>query len=190
MSLATLRLMLLAGAALGICLAVAGSSAAQDTPTVGKPGPKVDLPATQIESVFPDRKGAKTLNLADFQGKKNVVLFFYPRALTSGCTVESCGFRDKVADFAKLDTVIIGISTDTLELQQKFTDKHMLNFPLFADTDKTVTKAFGVLNPNGTAQRKTFVFDKKGVLRKIYDKVTPASHPEEVLKFVKEELAK
>jgi peroxiredoxin Q/BCP len=81
--------------------------------------------------------------------------------------------------------VVIGISTDPLALQQKFTDKEKLNFPLYADADKTVAKAFGVLSPGGTAQRQTFVIDKKGNVVKHYPKVTPATHPDEVLAFVK-----
>src|SRR5438034_299937 len=89
----------------------------------GDPAPAVNLQATQIEKVLPDKKDAKTLNLKDFEGKKNVVLFFYPKAMTKGCTIESCGFRDKVEEFAKLDTVVIGISTDTLADQVKFTEK-------------------------------------------------------------------
>jgi cytochrome oxidase Cu insertion factor (SCO1/SenC/PrrC family) len=84
MSLATLRLLVLAGIACFLCLAFAANAAADDPPTVGKPIPKVDLPATQIELVLPDKKGAKTLNLADLKGKKNIVLFFYPKALTGG----------------------------------------------------------------------------------------------------------
>ncbi len=111
-------------------------------PKVGEPAPAFDLPATQIDKVLPDKKDAKTLSLKDLKGK-NVVLFFYPKALTKGCTIESCGFRDRVEKFAALDTVIVGISNDTLELQGKFTSKEKLSFPLLADTDKSVTKAYG-----------------------------------------------
>jgi peroxiredoxin Q/BCP len=157
---------------------------------VGKPAPAINLPATKIESALPDKKDAKTLSLEDFQGKKNVVLFFFPKALTKGCTIESCGFRDKVEKFAKLDTVVIGISTDTLALQEKFTKEHNLNFPLFADTDKKVAKAYGVLSDRGFASRYTYVIDKKGTVRKIYTKVSPANHPDEVLEFIKDNLAK
>jgi peroxiredoxin Q/BCP len=111
--------------------------------------------------------------------------------MTPGCTVESCGFRDKYDDFDKLDTVIIGISCDTLEDQQKFTDKEKLSFPLYADTTKEVTKSYGVLNADrGLPNRVTFVIDKEGVVRKVYTKVTPKDHPEEVMKYVKENLAK
>lgn len=173
-----------------ICLAgVVWAEEASGLPEVGKAAPAIDLPATSIGTILPAKKDARTLSLKDLKGK-NVVLFFYPRALTKGCTIESCGFRDKVAKFAEVDTVILGISTDTLELQEKFTTKEKLTFPLFADTEKTVTKAYGALNAKGVASRYTYVIDKKGVLRKIYTKVSPAKHPDEVLDYIKENLAK
>src|SRR5262249_36762604 len=113
-----------------------------------------------------------------------------PKAMTSGCTIESCGFRDVVDKFAALDTVVIGISTDKLEDQQKFTDKEHLNFPLIADSGKEATKAYGALSPRGMASRYTFVIDKQGKIRKVYTTVSPKNHPEEVLTFIKEHLAK
>jgi peroxiredoxin Q/BCP len=164
--------------------------AADAPPKEGSPAPDINLPATQVEKVLPDAKGATTLKLSDLKGKKNVVLFFYPKAMTPGCTVESCGFRDVTDKFAALDTVVIGISTDKLGDQQKFTDKENLNFPLVADSDKEATRAYGALSPRGVASRCTFVIDKEGVVRKVYKMVTPKTHPEEVLKFVKEHLAK
>jgi peroxiredoxin Q/BCP len=85
--------------------------------------------------------------------------------------------------------VVIGISADNIGNQQKFTDVNKLPFPLFADPDKTVIKAYGALSPRGFANRYTFVIDKKGVLRKAYTKVSAAKHAEEVLAFVKKELA-
>jgi len=157
-------------------------------PEVGKPAPAFDLPATQIDAVLPDKKDAKTLSLKDLKGK-NVVLFFYPKALTKGCTIESCGFRDRVKKFADADTVIVGISNDTMEKQDEFTKKEKLSFPLLADTDKKVTKAYGALSARGLPSRYTFVIDKKGVLRKIYTTVSPPKHPDEVLDYVKEKLA-
>ncbi len=154
----------------------------------GKPAPKVELPAVNIATALPDQKDAKTLSLDAFRGKKNVVLFFFPKALTSGCTVESCGFRDRIEQFAQADTVVIGISVDDVAAQTKFVQQNQLNFPLLCDTEKTVTKAFGVLGANGLAQRKTFVIDKQGVIRKIYDKVDVKKHPDEVLAWIKENL--
>ncbi len=158
-------------------------------PEVDKPAPAIDLPATSIGSILPDKKEAKRLTLKDLKGK-NVVLFFYPRAMTKGCTIESCGFRDRVEKFAEVNTVILGISTDTLDLQEQFTKKEKLNFPLLADSEKQVTRAYGALNARGSANRYTFVIDDKGILRKVYTKVSPASHPDEVLEFVKEHLKK
>ena len=167
--------------------------AAKDEPQkiqVGKPAPDVELPATSIDKVFPDKKDAKTLSLKDFRGKKNVVLFFYPKAMTRGCTIESCGFRDRIKKFTDLDTVVIGISVDNLTDQQKFTEKENLNYPLLADPDKKVTKEFGALSERGFASRYTFVIDKKGVLRKVYTTVSPDKHPDEVLDYINTELNK
>jgi peroxiredoxin Q/BCP len=93
--------------------------------------------------------------------------------------------------FAQLDTVVIGISIDTLADQQKFVEKEKLNFPLLADNEQRVTKAFGVLmlgRPN--AQRATFVLDKKGIIRQIYPKADAAKHPDEVLNYIKRDLGK
>jgi peroxiredoxin Q/BCP len=171
-------------------LFAAAVNAADAPPKEGSPAPDVNLPATQIEKALPDKKGEKTLKLSDLKGKKNVVLFFYPKAMTRGCTIESCGFRDVAEKLADLDTVVIGISTDKVEDQQKFTDKEKLNFPLLADDGKETTKAFGSLGANGMASRYTFVIDKQGTIRKVYTKVSPNSHPDEVVKFVKENLAK
>jgi thioredoxin-dependent peroxiredoxin len=164
--------------------------AAEAPPKEGSSAPDIDLPATQIEKALPDKKGEKTLKLSDLKGKKNVVLFFYPKAMTRGCTIESCGFRDVADKLAGLDTVVIGISVDKLEDQQKFTDKEHLNFPLLADPTKEATKEYGALGANGFASRYTFVIDKQGVIRKVYTKVSPNTHPDEVIKFVKEHLAK
>src|SRR5204863_4993615 len=134
---------------------VASVSLADDTTLkvkVGDKFPDLQLKAAQVDKV---KKDAKTISISDLKGK-NVVVFFYPKADTPGCTVESCGFRDKAEKFAALDTVAIGISTDTVADQQKFTDKFKLTTPLFADADKKVAKAYGVLNEKGRANRWTF----------------------------------
>ena len=85
--------------------------------------------------------------------------------------------------------MIVGVSTDTLADQQKFTDKEMLTFPLLADADKKAAREYGVLGPNGFASRSSFVIDKKGILRKIYPTADAAKHPDEVLQYIKENLA-
>jgi len=160
---------------------VAGMSAlAADTELKVKEGdklPEIKLPSTGDK---------KELDLSSLKGK-NVVLFFYPKAMTKGCTVESCGFRDVAEKFAGTDTVVVGISIDPLEKQAQFTTKEKLNFPLLADSEGEIAKKLGVMADNGkVSKRVTFVIDKEGVIRKIYTKVTPATHPAEVLAFIKE----
>ncbi|MDY3557991.1 peroxiredoxin [Gemmata sp. JC673] len=176
-----------AAAAAVLCALAALTASADDSTLkvkVGDKFPDVPLAAAQIDAV---KKGAKTLSIADLKGK-TVVVFFYPKALTSGCTVESCGFRDlmKKGDFPK-DVVVLGASADGAELQQQFIDKNGLPMPLLCDTDVKLTKALGILSPKNPkmSQRVTFVVDKEGTIAKIYDKVTPKSHPAEVLEEIK-----
>lgn len=166
----------LAVAAVLSCLLVAVAYA--DAPKVGDPAPDVKLKATQVEKALPDTK-ADALSPADLKGKKAVVLFYFPRAMTKGCTIESCGFRDMMPEFEKANAVVIGFSSDTLDKQKEFTEKEKLNFPLLADPEKKLMTALEVKG------RATWVIDKDGKVAKVYDKVTPAGHPKEVLEFVK-----
>jgi len=143
--------------------------------------PDVPLAAAQIDKV---KKDAKTLSIADLKGKV-VVVFFYPKALTKGCTIESCGFRDIIKEFPE-DAVVLGASGDDMALQQKFIDTNMLPYPLLCDTDLKLIKELGILSTSGkTPQRVTFVVDKDGKIAKIYTKVDTAKHPKEVLELVK-----
>src|SRR5690349_15406800 len=103
---------------------IAASALAADTPPKeGDKAPDIELKATQVGKAVPGKKDGDAIRLSDVTGKmhKNVVLFFFPKAMTRGCTIESCGFRDHADQFAKLDTVVIGISTDTIDAQQQFT---------------------------------------------------------------------
>ena len=148
---------------------------------VGDAFPSVPLEASSIDKA---KAGAKTISIDDFKGR-NVVIFFYPKALTKGCTIESCGFRDIIKEFPS-DAVVLGASADDVPLQTKFTETHMLPYALLADTDLKLIKSLGILSASGkTPTRVTFVVGKDGKIAKIYDKVTPASHPKEVLAFVK-----
>ena len=169
-------------ALVGLCTTLA--SAKDDTMLkvkVGDKFPDVALSAAQIDKV---KKDAKTLSIADLKGKVTVI-FFYPKALTKGCTIESCGFRDIIKDFPE-DAVVLGASGDDMALQQKFIDTHMLPYPLLCDTDLKLIKELGILGTSGkTPQRVTFVVGKDGKIAKIYNKVTPKDHPAEVLEFVK-----
>jgi peroxiredoxin Q/BCP len=178
-------------------IAVSPAFAADDGTTLkvkeGDKAPDISLPVTAAVAKFlPSKKDAKEVKLSDFQGEKgkNVVLYFYPKAMTPGCTKESCAFRDRIEKFADLDTVIIGISEDNLADQEKFTEKEKLNFPLFADNEQKAAMAFGTIRADKKTmtRRETFVIDKKGVIRKIYTEVKPEPHPDEVFTWIKENL--
>jgi peroxiredoxin Q/BCP len=134
----------------------------------------------------------KTVHLSDFAGKP-VVLFFYPKADTPGCTIEACGFRDTFTKLQKAGAVVLGISRDTPKAQKKFKDKYDLNYPLLADVDEKVVKQFGVLKEKNMygkkvmgIERTTFVIGPDQTLLKIFPKVKPEGHAEEVLAAIKE----
>ena len=101
---------------------------------VGKSAPKFDLPSSE----------GKSIALSDFKGKKTVVLYFYPRADTPGCTKEACGFRDALADYDKAHVVVLGVSPDDAAAVTKFAKKFHLNFPLLADADHSIAEKYGV----------------------------------------------
>ncbi len=141
--------------------------------------------------ILPSSAGGN-VSLKDFKGKMNVVLYFYPRDMTSGCIREACSFRDLRAEFEKAGAVIIGVSTDDLKSHENFVLAHRLNFPLLADTDAKVSTRYGVYVKKGRygrefmgIERTTFVIDKAGTIRKIYRKVKVDEHADEVLEFVK-----
>lgn len=186
-----MRIVLSAAAALSLALSLpALAEDPKPMPKEGAKAPDITLQATQIQKVLPGKAG-DTVSLKDFRGAngKNVVLFFFPRAMTRGCTVESCGFRDVADELAKLDTVVIGISTDPLSKQEEFTKKEGLTFPLFADPEMMAARAYGVLiAERKAAKRVTFVIDKEGTIRKVYTDVKPDKHPQEVVAFVKDHL--
>ncbi|MEK6301518.1 MAG: thioredoxin-dependent thiol peroxidase [Acidobacteriota bacterium] len=137
-----------------------------------------------------DTDGNK-IKLSDFKGKK-VVLYFYPKDLTPGCTVEACAFRDDIGAFKKLGAVVLGVSADTEKTHQKFTAKHDLNFPLLADVDHAVSEAYGAWQEKSMYGRKywgiariTYIIDEKGKVAKAYEKVKVATHSEEVIEAIK-----
>jgi thioredoxin-dependent peroxiredoxin len=173
--------------AVAAAFTLAGASMADDTTLnvkVGDKFPVVSLEAAQIEKL--PLKDAKTVSIADLKGKY-VVVFFYPKAKTKGCTIESCGFRDIAKEFPE-NVVVVGASGDDMKLQKEFIDENKLPFPLMCDTDLKLIKDLGI-RMNATAmmpKRITFVIDKEGKILKIYDKVDTAKHPKEVLDFVKE----
>ncbi len=129
----------------------------------------------------------KTHSLKDYKGKK-VVLYFYPKDDTSGCTKEACDFRDNMKRIAKKDTVVIGVSKDSIKSHNKFKDKYDLNFLLLSDEDCKVLEKYGVWQEKSMYGRKymgvvrsTFIIDENGKIKKIFSKVKVPGHVDEVL---------
>jgi len=142
------------------------------------------------EFTLQDENG-REVALKDLKGK-TVVLYFYPRADTPGCTVEARGFRDEHKPIQKTGAVIYGISPDTPQAQKKFQEKYQLPFSLLADADKKVAKAFGVLQEKNMYGRKvmgivrtTFIIAPDGTIAHIFTKVKADGHAEEVLEYLK-----
>jgi thioredoxin-dependent peroxiredoxin len=121
--------------------------------------------------------------LADYRGT-NVVLYFYPRDNTPGCTVEGKEFRELYEQFIALDCAVIGVSTDSVESHRAFAEQHGLPFPLLADSNGDLASAFGVLD-RGVAQRATFVLGRDGRVARSFLEVTPRGHAQRVLNFVR-----
>lgn len=154
------------------------------TVEIGKQAPDFTLEAQNGEKI----------TLSNLKGK-NVVVYFYPKDMTPGCTTEACDFRDQHEQFEKLDAVILGISPDPIDRHQKFVDKYGLPFLLLADTDHQVAEAYGVwkLKKNFGKEymgieRSTFIIDKQGNIAKEWRKVKVKGHVEEALSYIKENL--
>jgi peroxiredoxin Q/BCP len=134
----------------------------------------------------PDQSG-KIVSLSDFKGK-TVILYFYPKDDTPGCTVEACSFRDEHSVFLKKGAVVIGVSPDSPKKHTKFIEKFSLPFPLLADEDHAICEAYGTWVEKSMygkkymgVERSTFVIDPQGKLKAIYRKVKPAEHVAEVM---------
>ncbi len=124
----------------------------------------------------PDQNN-KIQRLSDYQGQW-VLIYFYPKDDTPGCTAEACALRDKYAEFDKIKAVVLGVSADSVKSHVKFADKYSLPFPLIADEDKKIIKAYGA---GGLFHRISYLIDPLGNIAKVYDKVKPAAHATEVL---------
>ncbi len=125
------------------------------------------------------------VRLQDFKGKKNVVLYFYPKDDTPGCTIEACNFRDAYAQFQTQDTQILGVSFDDAASHQAFKQKFHLSFPLLVDSDRKIAQAYGVQGDKYPS-RDTILIGKDGEILKIFRKVDPAGHAAEILSLLGE----
>lgn len=136
-----------------------------------------------------------TIRLSDYKGKSNVVLYFYPKDMTPGCTTEACDFKESHQSFQELDTIILGVSPDPMDKHFKFIEKYDLPFELLVDEDHKVAEAYDVwkLKKNFGKEymgieRSTFVIDKQGQIAKEWRKVKVKGHVLEALNFIKENL--
>jgi len=157
------------------------------TPAVGTPAPEFEL-ASQT--------GDQPIRLSDYKGKQNVVLYFYPKDDTPGCTTESCNFRDMTPQYEEVGAAILGISLDDVESHKKFAEKYTLPFPLLADTDAAISTAYGVYKEKNNygkkymgIERTTFIIDKEGNIAKVYPRVKVDQHGDDVLTYIKENLS-
>jgi len=151
-----------------------------------QPAPDFTLPAVGSDDVVKNGQ----VHLADLKGR-TVVLYFYPKDDTPGCTKEACSFRDANHVMQQRGIVVLGVSTDSVESHQKFANKYSLPFPLLADTHTTVSQLYGVWKEKNMygkqfmgVNRETFLIDKDGIVRKIWHKVKPDEHTNEVLETV------
>ncbi|MBK7107176.1 MAG: peroxiredoxin [Ignavibacteriae bacterium] len=123
--------------------------------------------------------------LSEYKGKSPVVIYFYPKANTPGCTTEACGIRDQYSQFKENGIVIFGISVDSKEDNKNFINDHNLNFPLLSDETKSVSESYGVLNNIGKASRITFIIDKDGNFSNIIRDVNVETHADQVFELAK-----
>jgi len=151
-----------------------------------QPAPDFTLPAIGSDDVV--KNGQVQLSALR---NHVIVLYFYPKDDTPGCTAEACSFRDADHEMQKRGVVVLGISADDIPSHQKFADKYGLSFPLLADTDTTVSQLYGVWKEKNYAgktymgvNRETFLIDKDGIVRKVWPKVKAAEHAQEVLEAI------
>lgn len=151
----------------------------------------------KIGSLAPDfslkNQNEELVSLRDFTGEKNLVVYFYPKASTPGCTTQACGLRDVKSELAELDTAVLGISPDMPPALRKFIDKQGLNFDLLSDPDHAVAEQYGAWGPKKFMGREyegilrtTFLIDKDGRLQQVLDKVKTKTHDQEVLDWARE----
>jgi peroxiredoxin Q/BCP len=125
------------------------------------------------------------VELSELRGRY-VVLYFYPKAFTSGCTLETQEFSRLWNEFEKMNVVVLGISTDSQETQRRFAEKYGVRFRLLSDKEGNVAKAYGILRPTGTAERVTFIVDPEGRIVKIIRNVRPDEHPRIAMDYLRQ----
>ena len=152
---------------------IAGAAFAAEVPQVGQTAPGFSLPSQESPAVA----------LKDFKGKW-VVLYFYPKDMTQGCTIEAHNFQQDIAKYDADNAAIVGVSVDSVDSHKQFCTKESLTFKLLADTDKKVVDEYGSLSPSGVAARNTFLIDPSGKIVKVWTRVSPGGHSKEVLEAI------
>lgn len=160
------------------CAAMALALMAAPIPQVGQMAPAVALPSQE----------GSTIDIKSFHGKW-VVLYFYPKDMTQGCTIEAHNFQQDLPKYDKANAVIVGVSVDNTDSHKEFCAKESLTFKLLSDTDKKVVDTYGSLAPNGMALRNTFLIDPNGKIVQVWQRVNPSKHSEEVLAAITEKQA-
>jgi peroxiredoxin Q/BCP len=145
---------------------------------------KLDEGTKAPEFRCPDQNGAEH-TLSQYLGRW-VVLYFYPKDFTYGCTAEACSFRDNFTQFVDQGVAVVGVSTDSVESHRKFADAQKIPYPLLADTSKTICRAYGTLTPLGFSDRVTFLIDPQGIIRARLDWVNWFQYASSVLQKLKE----
>ncbi len=172
----------LSGVAIALTTLLAGAALAEGAPAIGSPAPDFRLQ---------DQTG-RWHSLSDYRGQW-VVLYFYPKDNTPGCTTQACEFRDNIFAYREIGAVILGVSVDDVDSHKAFSDEHSLPFPILADSGKTTATAYGTLTTHPVygefARRDTFIIDPEGRVAKHYEKVDPKGHSEIVLADLKQLIA-
>jgi peroxiredoxin Q/BCP len=156
--------------ALMLCAGMGLAAFAAEMPKEGQQAPAVVLPS----------QDGGTVDIKSFQGKW-VVLYFYPKDMTTGCTIEAHNFQADLPKYDKLNAAIVGVSVDSTDSHQQFCTKESLTFKLLSDTGKKVVDKYGTLGSNGMATRSTFLIDPSGKIVQVWPKVSPQGHSAEVL---------
>lgn len=145
----------------------------------------------QVPDIALSDQQGNTVKLSDYRGKR-IVLYFYPKDDTPGCTVEACGFRDSAKEYEAANAVVIGVSADPVKSHAKFDSKFGLGFPLLADENHELAEAFGAWQEKNNygktywgVARMTFLIDEEGIVRKVWAKAKPEGHAEEVIQAIK-----
>ena len=153
-----------------VCLVFSIALVAASRPEVGQTAPQFTLKSQEGTPV----------SLSDYRGKW-VVLYFYPKDMTSGCTVEAHNFQRDLAQYEQRNAVVLGVSVDSVDSHKQFCTKESLSFKLLSDAEKVASKEYGTLNVMGMDSRHTFLIDPNGKIAKVFTSVSPAQHSQEVL---------